>query len=81
MKILQKGTKEIDNWIGKCNSCDSIISADIDEIKYFTIGDYRSDYEDYAWENCPFCYKSQGICFHRQHTKSGQELFDKCKEK
>ena len=78
MKVLREGKKDDWKWIGKCPDCDAIVEADTRELKSnITCGDYRSDFEAFAWHKCPECIGR--ICFHEVISKSGQEVLEEVK--
>jgi hypothetical protein len=76
MKILKKGNAACISWIGKCTKCQTIFKANESELLNISLGDYRSDYEDFAWEECKCCTGSlsKRVCFHKVNTKSGKQL-------
>lgn len=72
MITLKKGNiKEV--WIAKCCNCAAIITATTQELTVHK-GDYRNDYEDFAWENCPECGKIRTLCFHKHDSSSGRDI-------
>lgn len=68
MHIIRPG--EINKrWVGKCDKCKAVVQADQSEL-VITAGDYLSDMEEFAWQDCPCCMAELSICFHREGTKS-----------
>jgi len=78
MEVIKSGKRIVDTvWYGECDKCGAIISAHGNELKGITKGDYRSDDEDFAWEDCPDCKASHSVCFHEKNTKSGMRVYEK----
>ncbi len=81
MKIIKKGNIQQNLWIGKCKFCGAIAECEKDEIKYFAFGDYRNDYENFSWEDCPFCNTKKKMLFKNEAnwnkkilTEAGKQL-------
>jgi threonine dehydrogenase-like Zn-dependent dehydrogenase len=76
MEVLKSGKRTIDSlWYGECNECGAIVSAKGNELTNIIKGDYVSDFEDFAWEDCPYCKTKNSVCFHESGTKSGQRVY------
>ena len=71
MKTLILGKSVEAKWIGKCTKCKSVIEAVTLELKV-TKGDYRSDNEDFAWNDCIECGATHSVCFHQEDTASAK---------
>lgn len=61
-------------WIGKCNSCGSIMRAVRGELGTVMPGDYHSDYEQWSWATCAVCHKPKSVCFYEENSASGKRV-------
>jgi len=80
MKVLKKG-KIDDKWIGICIKCYSIIECKERELHNKTLGDFRTNYEDFSWEDCMVCNNKTSINFHRQSSNTGKKLLEKVNDR
>lgn len=83
MEIIKEGKIKA-YWIGECRSCKSIARAEQNEFKNaIEAGDYRSDFENFVWENCPVCGRGPygGMLFHEEHTKSAKRVMEQIHKK
>jgi hypothetical protein len=78
MLIVRKGSIN-ERWLAKCSSCSSIIEAETSELDVIK-GDYRSDYEEFAWKDCPVCEKKHALCFHKEGTKGVEVILNELKK-
>lgn len=74
MNVIVDGKIFDDRWIGKCTKCNAVVAANTGELGKIQKGDYRSDNEDFSWEDCPFCKETNMICFHTESSKTGIDL-------
>ena len=71
MKVILEGKAADEKWFAMCVKCGAVVEAVTSELK-ITTGDYRSDYEDFAWTACPACGSDHALCFHKEGTQSAE---------
>lgn len=77
MKQLLKGDvqakgapKEV--FLGACPSCKAVYAKERSTLGKLEGGDYRSDHEYFAFDNCADC--GRRVTFYSMHTRSGQAI-------
>lgn len=79
MKILRHGRKYESLWVGKCCYCGAIVETSVDETNNIILGNWRNNYEDSSFLDCPECKAIKCVCVSRKSTKHGKHIQNELK--